>query len=296
MRKSSTRKKKLGSYPFVSVVFSIFLSLFVSGLFGIILIKTNSLTRIIKENVEVQVYLNKPIAKTEISRLQKIIGAKRYIGQVEGSEVIRYISREQAAREFLSDTGEDFSEFLGDNPLRDVLIVKINENYLASDSLNMVVSDLESLGGVYEVNYVASLVEKINDNLAKVGAILVGFASLFLLIVIILINNTIKLALYSQRFLIRSMQLVGATSGFINKPFLSRAVMYGAIAGVLAALGLFTVNAMLLREVSDLNMIEDTMRMNILFVVLIVVGVLVAYLSTFTAVRKYLKTSLDELY
>jgi cell division transport system permease protein len=296
MRQKSNRSKKLGSYPFVSVVFSITLSLFVMGLFGLLLLMTNSLTTSIRENVEIQVYLNKPVADTEITRLQRIIGSKDYAFAKDGNSPISFISKEQAAKDFMEDTGEDFSQFLGDNPLRDVLMVKIHPDYQASDSLSVIISELESMRGVYEVNYVASLVEKINKNLAKVGAILLAFAILFLIVVTILINNTIKLALYSQRFLIRSMQLVGATSSFIRGPFLKRALLYGMIAGMLSAGSIYLANRYLTNTIEDLNSLYDQQKFLILCLMIVIIGMFVAYLSTFRAVKKYLKTSLDELY
>ena len=296
MRQSTNRRRKLGSYPFASVVFSITLSLFVVGLFGLLLLMTNALTTSIRENVEIQVYLDKPIADTEITRIQRIVGSKSYVSVEEGASPIRHISREQAAKDFLQNTGEDFSKFLGDNPLRDVLMVKINPNYQSSDSLVWIVKDIQSMRGVYEVSYVSSLIEKINQNLAKVGAILLGFAILFLIVVVILINNTIKLALFSQRFLIRSMQLVGATGSFIRGPFLKRATFYGFIAGLVAAISIYLTNSYLMSIVADLITLYNEQHFLIMCLVIVFLGMIVAYLSTYRAVRKYLKTSLDELY
>jgi cell division transport system permease protein len=296
MRQGSNRKRKLGSYPFLSVVFSITLSLFVLGLFGLLLILTGNLTNSIQENVEIQVYLNKPISDSEVSRIQRIIGSKPYILQTGKLEPITRITKEQAAQEFLQNTGEDFSEFLGDNPLRDVLMVRIAPAYQPTDSLSKVVAEIEGIRGVYEVNYVASLIEKINKNLAKVGGILMGFAVLFLVMVVILINNTIKLALYSQRFLIRSMQLVGATGSFIRQPFLNRALVYGMISGLIAALILFGLGNYIKVLITDIASLYNLQHITILYVSLILIGILVAYLSTYRAIRKYLKISLDELY
>jgi cell division transport system permease protein len=296
MRQGTNRKRKLGSYPFLSVVFSITLSLFVLGLFGLLLILTGNLTNSIQENVEIQVYLDKPISDSEVSRIQRIIGSKPYILQSDKIEPITHISKEQAAQEFLQSTGEDFSEFLGDNPLRDVLMVRISPAYQPVDSLAHLVAEIENIRGVYEVNYVASLVEKINQNLAKVGGILIGLAFLFLVMVVILINNTIKLALYSQRFLIRSMQLVGATASFIRQPFLNRALIYGLVAGLVSSLLLFSLGNYLKALITDIVTLYNIKHILILYTSLILIGIFVAYLSTFRAIRKYLKISLDELY
>jgi cell division transport system permease protein len=296
MRKGTDRKRKLGSFPFLSVVFTITLSLIVLGLFGLLTILTGNLTKSIQENVEIQVYLNKPISETEVSRIQRIVSSKMYILKGQGSPPVQRITKEEAAEEFLQNTGEDFSNFLGDNPLRDVLMVNIAPGYQSSDSLKYVVDDIAAIRGVYEVSYVASLVEKINQNLAKVGSILLAFSLLFLLLVTILINNAIKLALYSQRFLIRSMQLVGATARFIRQPFLNRALLYGLIAGLISVAVLYTISNYLQLLISDLAALFDAQHLLMLYAVVVLLGIIVAYLSTYRAVRKYLKLSLDELY
>ena len=296
MRKGTDRKRKLGSFPFLSVVFTITLSLIVLGLFGLLTILTGNLTKSIQENVEIQVYLNKPISETEVSRIQRIVSSKMYILKGQGSPPVQRITKEEAAEEFLQNTGEDFSNFLGDNPLRDVLMVNIAPGYQSSDSLKYVVDDIAAIRGVYEVSYVASLVEKINQNLAKVGSILLAFSLLFILLVTILINNAIKLALYSQRFLIRSMQLVGATARFIRQPFLNRALLYGLIAGLISVAVLYTISNYLQLLISDLAALFDAQHLLMLYAVVVLLGIIVAYLSTYRAVRKYLKLSLDELY
>ncbi|MFZ9045165.1 MAG: cell division protein FtsX [Cyclobacteriaceae bacterium] len=175
-------------------------------------------------------------------------------------------------------------------------MVNIAPGYQSSDSLKYVVDDIAAIRGVYEVSYVASLVEKINQNLAKVGSILLAFSLLFILLVTILINNAIKLALYSQRFLIRSMQLVGATARFIRQPFLNRALLYGLIAGLISVAVLYTISNYLQLLISDLAALFDAQHLLMLYAVVVLLGIIVAYLSTYRAVRKYLKLSLDELY
>ena len=296
MPEKKSRKRKLGSYPFFSVVFSVILSLLVIGLFGLLLVLTNSLTTIIQESVEIQVYLDKPIRNNEVSRIHLTIGSKPYILNNADDQSIVHISKDEAAKQFIADTGEDFTEFLGENPLRDLLIVKINPSYQSLDSLNMIKSEIETIGGVYEVSFVESLVESINSNLTKIGAFLIGFSILLTLVVVILINNTIKLALFSQRFLIRSMQLVGATSGFIRRPFLYRAVLYGFGAGLVASAILYGVLAFANTRIEDLAMLQSQEKLFTLFGVLVILGIVVTFTSTFLAMKRYLKTSLDELY
>ncbi|MBR10175.1 MAG: cell division protein [Rickettsiales bacterium] len=296
MEQKTRKKRKLGSYPFVSVTLSITLALFVIGLFGMLALHANKLTTVIQENIELQVFLDKQITTSEITRINRTIGSKSFVLKKDDGPVIRHVSKDEAAKQFISETGEDFTEFLGDNPLRDVLIVNIDPVHQAADSLRLIKADLEKITGVYEVSYVESLVESINQNLTKIGLILVGFFLILLLVVVILINNTIKLALFSQRFLIRSMQLVGATSGFIRGPFLKRSVWYGLLAGTFSSLLLFFLMAYANNQIEDLDQLQDIQSLALLFGAIILLGMLVGFLSTYRAVRKYLKLSLDELY
>ena len=266
------------------------------GLFGLLALHANRLSDIIKENVEIQVFLNKPIENNEITRIQKTILSKKYVLNNQNVQSISFISKEQAAEDFVEETGEDFSQLLGDNPLRDLFVVKINPDYQSVDSLKKVQNEIESIRGVYEVSYVESLVDSISKNLTKIGIILLGFAVIFLIVVVVLINNTIKLALFSQRFLIRSMQLVGATGSFIKKPFLKRAAFYGLISGLVCSVVIFLLMQYANSRIEDLKSLQKQEDLLILFGSLIVIGIIVAYGSTLRAIKKYLKTSLDELY
>lgn len=296
METKTRKKRKLGSYPLASVVFSITLSLLVIGMFGMILIHAKKLTRVIQENIEVQVFLKKNITDSEINKISRSLGSKSYVLKRENFTGVKLVSKEEAARQFMDDTGEDFTKFLGDNPLRDLLVLNIDPSYQPTDSLKWIKTEISSINGVYEVSYVESLVESINENLTKIGAFLLGFSLVLLLVVVILINNTIKLALFSQRFLIRSMQLVGATGRFIRSPFLVRAVWYGAVSGVLASAVLYGMLMYANSKIEDLSSLQDNNILMALFGALIVLGIMVGFLSTYRAVKKYLKLSLDELY
>lgn len=296
VEKDKRTKKKLGSYPFVSVIFSITLALFVIGLFGLLLLHTNKLTHLIKENIEIQVYLKKNIKDNQRIQVQQALSSKEYAAKKGDEILISFISKEEAADKFIQETGEDFSEFLGENPLRDAYILKIAPEFQENDKLKAIKQEIEQLNGVFEVVYLESLVDSINKNLTKISIVLLSFAIILLLVVIILINNTIKLALFSQRFLIRSMQLVGAKSGFIQKPFLVRAVSHGLIAGLLASALLYLLLNFANNKVEDLAQLQETNNILILFSLLVLIGIIIGFGSTYRAIRKYLKMSLDELY
>lgn len=293
--KKVRKKRKLGSYPFVSVVFSITVALLVLGLFGWMVLHSSRLGNRIQENIEIQVYLNKDLSRTDINKIHSVLTTKPFT-LVKDEPQVQLITKEEAAEQFIKDTGEDFKNFLGDNPLRDLLAVKIDPNYQPLDSLTKIKSEVEGIRGVFEVDYEESLVESINTNLARIGIILIGIAAFSILVVIILINNTIKLALFSQRFLIRSMQLVGATSSFIRRPFLYRSIFYGFLAGVIASGVLYGLTIYLNTLIEGLAELQDVQGFAILFALMILMGIIVGYFSSLRAIRKYLKMSLDELY
>ncbi|UXP33846.1 permease-like cell division protein FtsX [Reichenbachiella agarivorans] len=290
------RKKKLGSYPFASVVFSITLALFVMGLFGLLIMTTKNLTRLIQENVEMQVFLHKNLSENEIVKITKILSSKDYVTKKAGMAQIEHITKEAAAKAFVKETGEDFVDFLGDNPLRDVIIIKVDPDFQAAANLSEIKKEIEFIRGVYEVTYIENLVQSINANVKKISFVLIGFSVILLIVVVILINNTIKLALFSQRFLIRSMQLVGATSSFIRKPFLSRASIFGLLSGFLAVGLLWALLHFVERQVEGIMDLLKPEQLLVLAGAILMVGLLVGFMSTFAAIKKYMKMSLDELY
>lgn len=290
------KKKQLGSYPYITVVFTITVALLVLGLFAILLLHATRLTKVIKENVEVQVFLHKNINDNEIVRIGKQLSAKPYTDILDGQPQVRFISKEEAAQEFIKDTGENFIKFLGDNPLRDAYSIKIKEEYVEADKLKVIKKEISEIEGVFEVVYVEALVEAINKNLAKIGIVLLTFAAILLITVVILINNVIKLALFSQRFLIRSMQLVGATAWFIQRPFVLRAGFHGFISGVIASGLLYTGLQYATMQLPELRRIQEADKIFILLLVLIFIGTLIGALSAKRSVGKYTRLSLDELY
>jgi len=290
------KKKKLGSYPYLSVVFSITLALIVIGLFGLLLLHTQKLSHLIKQNIEVQIYLDKDISENNIVRLQNILSNSDFISKDHGDSAVIFISKEEAAKQFISETQENFTDFLDDNPLRDAFVIKISEKYQDVESLSEIKSELEKLQGVFEVIYLESLVNSINQNTAKISLVLFAFVILMLTIVVVLINNTIKLALFSQRFLIRSMQLVGAKASFIQWPFLKRSIWHGLFSGALASLLLYGLLNYANRKIEGLAQLQNNLEIFGLFGLIILLGAIIAFITTFRSIKKYLRLSLDELY
>ena len=296
MANPAKAKKQLGYFKFGSVLFSTTLSLFIVGLFGIILIQATSLTKLIRENIEIQVFLDKELSQKHLSDLRKDLAERPFVLRTEDSLYLRFISNKEAAETFIKNTGEDFTEFLEDNPLRDSYVFSVAEEFQSSEQLTLIAKELETQPGVFEVSYMTDLVDSINKNLFKVSLIMGGFILILIVTVIMLINNTIRLALFSQRFLIRSMQLVGATRGFIRKPFLVRAFIFGVLAGVLASSILFALLEYTKGNIEGFAALQNTEFMLLLFAALTIMGGLLSGFSTLRAVNKYLNMSLDELY
>ena len=250
----------------------------------------------IRENVEIQVFLDKNLNDDEISAIRKNLSSRPFILRKADTLGLRFISDEEAAAAFIESTGEDFTKFLEDNPLRDSFVLSIAEEFQTSEQINEISKELEGVSGVFEVSYMTDLVDSINKNLLKVSIVMGAFILILVITVIMLINNTIRLALFSQRFLIRSMQLVGATRGFIRKPFLLRSWIFGMLAGAFASLILFALITYAKSAIEGFALLQNQELMLILFGILIVVGGILSVLSTLRAVNKYLNMTLDELY
>jgi len=296
MANPAKAKKQLGYFKFGSVLFSTTLSLFIVGLFGIILIQASSLTKMIRENIEIQVFLDKGLSQQQLAELRKNLAKRPFVLHTEDSVYLRFISNKEAAETFIQNTGEDFTKFLEDNPLRDSYVFSVSEEFQSSEQLTLIAKELETQPGVFEVSYMTDLVDSINKNLFKVSLIMGGFILILIVTVIMLINNTIRLALFSQRFLIRSMQLVGATRGFIRKPFVIRAFLFGVLAGILASGILYALLEYAKGNIEGFASLQNTELMLLLFGGLTVTGGLLSGISTLRSVNKYLNMSLDELY
>mgnify|MGYP007115600296 CR=1 FL=1 len=289
-------KSQLGSFPIANVIFSTMLALFVMGLFGLLLIHATKLTKTVQENVTVQVYLNKNITENDIVRMDQFLSQQAFVLKKNGAPQIMFISKNEAAETFIKETGEDFTEILKDNPLRDSYIVHIDSDYQATESLQAIKKDVSDIEGVFEVCYIENLVSTINKNVRQASIILVFFTIILLFAVIILINNTIKLALYSQRFLIRSMNLVGATASFIRKPFLIRSIVIGLLAGTIADVLLLSLLHYANLQIDALPTLQQPIKIFSLLACIPILGICITFMGTYQAINKYLYLSLENLH
>jgi|TARA_B110000881_G_scaffold210872_1_gene218714 cell division transport system permease protein len=288
-------KKKFGNFPFISVIFSVSLSLLLLGIFSFFLLSSLHIKTLIEENTEINIYLNKNLSVNQIDQIKRTLYLKDYV-LINDESTLEYLSSNDAAKEFSEELGEDFTKFLGNNPLRDLIILKINPKYFDSSQLIIVEEDIVKISGIYEVDYSKDLISNINKNIRSISIVFIGIFLILFLISIILINNTLRIALFSQRFLIRSMQLVGATSNYILKPFLIRGMFYGIVSGIIASILLFTIITFSNEKLNGLNFIASTEKLNIIFISIILTGIIMVVVSTYSSVNKYLNSSLDELY
>ena len=288
-------KKTFGNFPFVSVIFSVTLSLLLLGLFSFFLLSYFNVKNYLESNTEINIYLNKKISPSQIEQIKRTLYTKEY-SLTNTESTLNYISSEEAAKNFQSEIGEDFIDFLGNNPLRDLIILKINSDYFELERLNFIESDIIKIPGVYQVEYSKELIDNINKNVANISFVFIGLFLVLLIISVILINNTLKIALFSQRFLIRSMQLVGATANYILRPFIFRGMIYGLIAGTISSGMLYVIIEIADRRISNLELVISLEQLGVIFISLIFTGIIMVILSTYSAVSKYLNSTLDELY
>ncbi len=288
--KKQTKRQVGASY--VTTIISITLVLFTLGFLGLILLQARSLSRYIKENIGFEIVIKKGVKDADIFRLQKILDARNYVKSTE------YITKEEAANRLKKTLGNDFISFLGEenNPLLPSLEVRFNADWASPDSLKIIEKKVLKNNIVKEVYYHKSLVDVINKNIRRIGLILLAISLVLIIISVALINNTIRLAVFAKRHTIKSMQLVGATNGFIRKPFVQRSVLHGALSALLALLLLSGVTTLLKDNIPELQLLEDRVTMLVLYISVIILGVAISSVSTWMAVTRYLKAGSDQLY
>lgn len=282
-----SRRRLRSSY--FSTVVSVALVLFMLGLVGLVILNAKKLSDHVKENIGFSIFLRDNVKETDIIKLQKSLDAAEYVKSTE------YIDREQAMKVFQEEIGEDIG-FLGFNPLLASIEVRLKADYANPDSLVWIEKELLDNQKIKEVHYKKSLVSLVNENVKKITAVLLAFSGLLLIIAIALINNSIRLAIYSKRFLIRSMQLVGATQGFIRRPFLWKGIIHGIIGSLIAIGLLIGVIYSVQKQLPEIFELQDTELFASLFGIVILLGIFISWICTFFAVLKYLRMKPEQLY
>ena len=286
----SNRRRVAGSYAMS--LMSIMLVLFLLGVFALLMMHAQKLSNHIKENIGFEIVMNSNVKEANILYLQKELDANPAVKSTE------YITKDEAIRRLSEDLGEDFLQWLGneENPLLPSIDVRFNADYANIDSLTVIESQLLENENVKEIYYQKSLVEVINQNIKRIGTALIAASIILLIIAISLIRNTIRLSIYSKRFLVRSMQLVGATESFIRRPFVKSGVSQGFFGALLADILLITMMYWLNKRIPELALIQSTEITVCIYLGIIVIGIILASISTATALRKYLNAHIDKLY
>ncbi len=274
----------------VTVIISLALVLFMLGTLGLLVINANKLAKHFKENVGFQIFLKDTASSAQIDALYQELSNSKY------AKGVTLVNKEQAAQKLKVDLGEDFVSFLGSNPLLNSFDVKLNANYAVTDTLQIIEKELLQKTFVKEVVYQKDMINNLNKNTKAIAFFILIFSGALLIVAIALINNTIRLSIYSQRFLIRTMYLVGATRLFISKPFIFKGLRQGIIAGLLSGLLLAGLLIISTRFVPDLLQLQDENLLLFLFLSVIILGVIISAFSAMFAVLRFLKLKTSDLY
>lgn len=281
-------KRSTPSY-FMSIV-GVSLVLFLLGILGWIVINANKLGQFFKENIEMDVYVRENVSPKDSAALVQYIAAQPYVKSYE------YITKDAAKQRYMQEGNKDWGTLLDKNPLPASVDFKVRSDYAINDSLNRIKSDLLQNIAVSDVLFPQSLVSNLNNIISKISLILLAVTVVISILVIFLIDNTIRLAMFSNRFLIKTMQMVGATRWFIARPMDIRALLNGALSGILAVAGIVAVIFLTENRLPELRALRDYYLLALLFIVIIFLGIGISFASTHRSVIKYLKMKLDDLY
>ncbi len=283
------QKRRLISSYF-SVVISIGLVLFLLGLLGLLVLNTKKVADHFKEQIAMTVYLKDTAKEVEIEQLKKSLAMAEY------TKSSTYISKEEAAEAHSKEIGEDFMEFLGYNPLQNSIDLYMKADYVSPEQIDEIAADLTARNYVEEVVYDKPLIALLNDNIKKISFWVLVVSGIFTFIAVLLINSSIRLAVYSKRFIIKTMQMVGATKRFIRLPFILQSVKLGVIGAILALVGMGIVLYYLNSTFPELELLADVSLLVALFLGILFMGIFITWASTFFATSRFLNLKTDELY
>jgi cell division transport system permease protein len=291
MSKSFERyqKRKLISSYF-SVVLSIGLVLFLLGILGLLVLNTKKMGDHFKEQISISVFLKDSAKPVEVDQLQKSLALAEY------TRSATYVSKEEAAEQHSEEIGENFIEFLGYNPLKNSIDVKLKADFVSTEQIDDIASNLAAKGYVEEVSYDQPLITLLNENVKRISFWILVASAIFTFIAVLLINSSIRLSIYSKRFIIKTMQMVGATKKFIRRPFIYTNIKLGMLGAFLALIALGGTLYYVNDQFPELNLMDDPLVLGFLFVGVFLLGVLISVLSTFFATQRFLNLRTDDLY
>jgi cell division transport system permease protein len=282
------KRRLITSY--FSVVISIALVLFLVGLLALLVLNTKKVADNFKEQIALTVYLKDSAKEVEIDQMQKSLALAEY------TKTIEFVSKEEAAKAYSEEIGEDFMEFLGYNPLQNSIDVYFNADYVSETQIAEISRDLGDKQFVDEIVYDKPLIALLNDNIKRLSFWILIVSGLLTFIAVLLINSSIRLSVYAKRFTIKTMQMVGATKHFIRRPFILKSIKLGLIGSTISLIGMGVVLYYLNKSFPELNLISDEILLAAIFVGVLIMGILISWLSTFFATQRFLNLKTDELY
>jgi len=285
---SFNKRRLITSY--FSVIVSNTLVLFLMGFFSFLVLSANKLANYFKEQVTVTVLIKDDAKNADIEQLQKTLSVASFVKSV------RFVSKEVAAEKFSKDIGEDFVTFIGTNPLQNTIDLSLKAEYAEPDKMREIKRELEQNSFVTEVVYDQSLVALIHENVNRIGIVTLIFSALFTFVSILLINASIRLSIYSKRFIIKTMQLVGATRSFIRRPFLWTNVRLGILSALIAIVLFYLSLLAIVKSYPEFNILMDTGTLSIVFISIMTIGILISWLSTYFATQRFLNLNTNDLY
>jgi len=285
----SYQKRRLRSSYF-SVVISIALVLFMVGFLGLVLLKSTQVANHFKEEVVITLFLKNDTSKEQIENLRTSLLKELF------TRKIIYISKGDAAKFYAEDLGEDFINYLGTNPLKNSIDIYLNPGFVTPEKMQEISDRFDNNSFVFEVSYDKPLVTFLTQNIQKVSFWLFAISSFFGLVALILINSSIRLSVYSKRFNIKTMQMVGATKGFIRKPFIWSGIQLGFIGALISLAGLAAVIYYIDQKIPTLQLVTDYVTLAYLGGGILLIAFIISWLSTFFATQRFLNSQTDELY
>tara|TARA_R110002051_G_scaffold126358_1_gene199886 strand:+ start:5478 stop:6356 length:879 start_codon:yes stop_codon:yes gene_type:complete len=283
------QKRKLISSYF-SVVVSIGLVLFLLGLLGMLVLNTKKVADYFKENVPVGIYFKDTAKDVEMKQLEKSLALADY------TKTIQFVSKEEAAEQHSAELGENFVETVGENPLMNSIDLNLKADFVSAEKVEEIAAEISAKNFVEEVTYSKPLINLLNDNIKKISLWVLIISSVFTFIAVLLINSSIRLSVYSKRFIIKTMQMVGATKRFIRRPFIWKSIKLGMIGALIAMAGMAAVLYYINKTFPQLSLLEDKLVLGGLFALIFVLGILISWFSTFLATQRFLNLRTDELY
>jgi cell division transport system permease protein len=283
------QKRRLQS-AYISVIFSIAFVLFLLGLFGLLVLNTKKISDYFKEQASITIFLNDEADNQTVKNLQTVLKSEIY------TKSIAYVSKEEAAKIAIEENGEDFMEFLGYNPLKNAIDLYLKADFVSPEKMSEIEAELIKNEAVFEVSYDKPLIELLTKNVKRISLWVLVFSGILTIIAMLLINNSIRLSVYSKRFTIKTMQMVGATKRFIRRPFVWSSVKLGAVGALVAMVALAGALYYLNDNFPEFGFLENYEMLAILFGGILMIGIIITWISAFLATQRFLNLRTDQLY